>query len=80
MLVLTRRIGEEIVIDGDIHIRILFSKGDRVRLGITAPESVRVDREEIHARRIEFQPARAFKNSDDRLGSETRQSVTSWPL
>src|SRR5262245_43314480 len=54
MLVLTRRIGEEIVIDGNIRIKILVSKGDRVRLGITAPDTVRVDREEVHARRSDF--------------------------
>jgi carbon storage regulator len=54
MLVLTRRVGEEIVINGDIRIKVLMSKGDRVRLGITAPESVRVDRQEVHERRSEF--------------------------
>ena len=48
MLVLTRRTGEEIVIDGHIRVRVTVVRGDRVRLGITAPESVRVDRAEIH--------------------------------
>ena len=48
MLVLTRRVGEEIVIDGDIRITITAVRGDRVRIGITAPEFVRVDRQEIH--------------------------------
>jgi carbon storage regulator len=54
MLVLTRRIGEEIVIDGNIRIKVLEGRGDRVRLGITAPKSVRIDREEVHERRAEF--------------------------
>ena len=54
MLVLTRRIGEEIVVNGNIRIKVLEGKGDRVRLGITAPKSVRVDRQEVHERRAEF--------------------------
>lgn len=51
MLVLTRRTNEEIIIDGNIHIRILSAEGNRVRIGIDAPPHVRVDRAEIHARR-----------------------------
>jgi carbon storage regulator len=53
MLVLTRRIGETIVIDHDIRITIVSVRGERVRLGITAPRMVQVDREEIHERRTE---------------------------
>jgi carbon storage regulator len=51
MLVLTRRIGEEIVIAGNIRVRILGINGDKVRLGITAAPSISVDRQEVHARR-----------------------------
>lgn len=54
MLVLTRRVGEEIVIDGNIRVTIVSIKGDSVRVGITAPPSVVVDREEVHHRRAEF--------------------------
>lgn len=54
MLVLTRRVGEEIVIDGSIRITVSAIQGERVRIGITAPPSVRVDREEVHLRRSEF--------------------------
>jgi carbon storage regulator len=53
MLVLSRRIGEEIVIGRDIRVTVLSVKGDRVRLGITAPRSVCVDRQEVHERRFE---------------------------
>jgi carbon storage regulator len=56
MLVLTRRVGEEIVIDGDIRVTVLSVKGDKVRIGISAPASVTVDRKEIHDRRAEFDP------------------------
>jgi carbon storage regulator len=51
MLVLTRRAGEEIVIDGNIRITVAEVQGNRVRLGIVAPPDVAVDRSEIHQRR-----------------------------
>ena len=54
MLVLTRRLGEEIVINGDIRVKVIMVQGEKVRLGITAPASVPVDRSEIHERRAEF--------------------------
>lgn len=63
MLVLTRRLGETIVIDGDIRVTVVDVKGDRVRLGITAPASVAVDREEVHARRAEFGAGRGRRET-----------------
>jgi carbon storage regulator len=51
MLVLTRRVGESIVIDGDIRITVALVQGEKVRLGISAPDWVRVDRQEVHDRR-----------------------------
>jgi carbon storage regulator len=59
MLVLSRRVGDEIIIDGRIRVRITAVKGDRVRLGIEAPPDVSVDREEIHRRRMEFAEVKA---------------------
>jgi len=50
MLVLTRRIGEKLVIDDDVTIAILNVKGNQVRIGITAPPEVQVHREEIYQR------------------------------
>ena len=55
MLVLTRPVGEEIVIDGNIRVTVVSVKGEKVRLGITAPPSITVDRKEIHDRRMEFE-------------------------
>lgn len=52
MLVLTRRPGEQIVIDGNIRLTVISVKGDRIRIGVEAPPSVVVDREEIHERRL----------------------------
>ncbi len=54
MLVLTRRIGEVIVIDDRIRVTVVSIDGGKVRLGVAAPPEVRVDRQEIHERRREF--------------------------
>ena len=47
MLVLTRKHGERIVIDGNITITIVEVRGDKVRIGIEAPKDVAVHREEV---------------------------------
>ena len=54
MLVLTRNVGEKIVIDNNIHITVVSVKGGKVRIGIEAPDFVRVDRQEVHERRAEL--------------------------
>lgn len=48
MLVLTRRTSQRIVIGDDVVVTVLEIKGDTVRLGIDAPRSVTVHREEVH--------------------------------
>ena len=53
MLVLTRRIGEQIVIDDNIIVTIIAVEGGKVRVGIQAPRSVTVDRAEVHQRKQE---------------------------
>ena len=47
MLVLTRKVGSSIVIDGKIKIQVVQVKGRQVRLGIEAPKETKVHREEI---------------------------------
>ena len=54
MLVLTRRIGEEIIIGGSIRVTVTSVKGDKVRIGVSAPPDIRVDRAEVHRRLQEF--------------------------
>src|SRR5438045_2840706 len=54
MLVLTRRIGEEVIIAGNIQVRIVAIQGGKVRLGIQAPDAICVDRRETHERRKSF--------------------------
>lgn len=49
MLVLSRRANESIVIAGEIVVTVLEVRGDQVRLGIRAPRSVAVHREEVQA-------------------------------
>lgn len=53
MLILTRRVGETIIIDDNIEVTVLAVKGNQVRLGINAPDDVAVHREEIYNRLIE---------------------------
>lgn len=50
MLVLSRKAGDEIVIDRDIRIAVLATSGRAVRLGTVAPPTVRVLRSEVHDR------------------------------
>jgi carbon storage regulator len=50
MLILTRRPGEVVMIGDDVTIEILGFKGSQVRIGINAPKSVAVHREEIYER------------------------------
>jgi carbon storage regulator len=74
MLVLSRKVGETVVVDNDIRITIVAVYGDKIRLGITAPTSVRVDREEVHERRREFQGR--LRRSQSTPGPDTPHLVT----
>ena len=50
MLILTRRVGESVVIGEDVVVTVLGVKGNQVRVGINAPKTVAVHREEIFER------------------------------
>ena len=50
MLILTRRVGETVMIGNDVTVTILGVKGNQVRVGISAPKNVAVHREEIYER------------------------------
>ena len=52
MLILTRRVGETLMIGDDMTVTVLGVKGNQVRIGVNAPKDVAVHREEIY-RRIE---------------------------
>lgn len=50
MLILTRRVGETVMIGDDVTVTVLGIKGNQVRLGVKAPKNVAVHREEIFER------------------------------
>ncbi len=50
MLILTRRVGETLMIGDDVAVTVLGVKGNQVRIGVKAPRDVAVHREEIYER------------------------------
>lgn len=47
MLVLSRKVGEEVIIGGTIRVRVLAIHGNQIRLGLVAPREVPIQREEL---------------------------------
>jgi carbon storage regulator len=66
MLVLTRRANQSIVIGNDVVVTVLEVRGDQVRLGITAPRSIDVHREEVF---------RALQEANQEAAAATRAAV-----
>lgn len=50
MLILTRRVGETLMVGDDVTVTVLGVKGNQVRIGVNAPKDVAVHREEIYMR------------------------------
>nr|O85735.1 RecName: Full=Translational regulator CsrA; AltName: Full=Carbon storage regulator; AltName: Full=Repressor of secondary metabolites [Serratia marcescens]AAC25783.1 RsmA [Serratia marcescens]CAB45388.1 RsmA protein [Serratia marcescens] len=61
MLILTRRVGETLMIGDEVTVTVLGVKGNQVRIGVNAPKEVSVHREEI------YQRIQAEKSADDLL-------------
>lgn len=54
MLVLSRKKGQQIIIEGGITITVVEIRGEKVRIGIEAPKEIKVDRKEIHELRSQL--------------------------
>lgn len=50
MLILTRRVGETLMIGDEVSVTVLSAKGNNIRIGINAPKEVSVHREEVYQR------------------------------
>ncbi len=68
MLILSRRVGEAVTIGTDVTITVLSVKGNQVRLGVQAPKSVAVHRQEIF-NRIQMEQAPTV-SSEDSVGNK----------
>jgi carbon storage regulator len=67
MLILTRRVGETVMIGNDVTVTVLGVKGNQVRIGVNAPRDVAVHREEIFER---------IKREEQGEGARPTQSAT----
>lgn len=70
MLILTRRVGESVVIGEDVTVTVLGVKGNQVRIGINAPKHVAVHREEI------FERIKSGRTAGDNAGNTEGETRT----
>src|ERR1700688_1073431 len=69
MLILTRRVGETLMIGNDVTVTVLGVKGNQVRIGVNAPKDVAVHREEI------FERIKREQDQDPRMGAPVTKMV-----
>ena len=65
MLILTRRVGEKLMIGDDISVTILGVKGNQVRIGVHAPSDITIHREEIYDRVCRERAAEELHQPED---------------
>ncbi len=70
MLILTRRVGETLMIGDSVTVTVLGVKGNQVRVGITAPKDVAVHREEIYQRIHGGEPGEGVDVAEDERTAE----------
>jgi carbon storage regulator len=66
MLILTRRVGETVMIGNEVTVTVLGVKGNQVRIGVNAPKDVAVHREEIYER------IKREEDTESRAGTSAR--------
>ena len=68
MLILTRRVGENVIVGDDITISVIEVRGDAVRIGIQAPQAISVHREEVY-RELQKANQQAAATDDAAIGA-----------